>query len=313
MTDLSYIAPPVNVALIKKELNKNVFIRNTGKLNNEIYIVNVHNAPNTVREVGRLRELTFASADGGTGKEVDLDELDLNEHCYQQLIVWNPEEQEIVGGYRFIDGAVISAHGDWQHDLSMSHYFQFSNKFITDYLPFSIELGRSWVQPKYQPANDPRKGMFALDNIWDGLGAICLKYEHMKYFYGKVTMYPTYNRTARNHVLNFLNHYFPDHQNLMTPLVGAEVPQLKMNTDLFPIDSDDFAKSFKTGQRNLNRLCNEHGESIPPLIKQYMGLSPRMMTFGTFINKDFGNVEETGILIPIDSIYEDKKERYIRW
>jgi hypothetical protein len=313
MTDLSYIAPPVNVALIKKELNKNVFIRNTGKLNNEIYIVNVHNAPNTVREVGRLRELTFASADGGTGKEVDLDELDLNEHCYQQLIVWNPEEQEIVGGYRFIDGAVISAHGDWQHDLSMSHYFQFSNKFIADYLPFSIELGRSWVQPKYQPANDPRKGMFALDNIWDGLGAICLKYEHMKYFYGKVTMYPSYNRTARNHVLNFLNHYFPDHQNLMTPLVGAEVPQLKMNTDLFPIDSDDFAKSFKTGQRNLNRLCNEHGESIPPLIKQYMGLSPRMMTFGTFINKDFGNVEETGILIPIDSIYEDKKERYIRW
>jgi hypothetical protein len=263
--------------------------------------------------VGRLRELTFASADGGTGKEVDLDELDLNEHCYQQLIVWNPEEQEIVGGYRFIDGAVISAHGDWQHDLSMSHYFQFSNKFIADYLPFSIELGRSWVQPKYQPANDPRKGMFALDNIWDGLGAICLKYEHIKYFYGKVTMYPSYNRTARNHVLNFLNHYFPDHQNLMTPLVGAEVPQLKMNTDLFPIDSDDFAKSFKTGQRNLNRLCNEHGESIPPLIKQYMGLSPRMMTFGTFINKDFGNVEETGILIPIDSIYEDKKERYIRW
>ena len=313
MTDLSYIAPPVDVALIKKELTKNVFIRSTGKLNNEIYIVNVHNAPNTVREVGRLRELTFASADGGTGKEVDLDELDLNEHCYQQLIVWNPEEQEIVGGYRFIDGAVISAHGDWQHDLSMSHYFQFSKKFIADYLPFSIELGRSWVQPKYQPANDPRKGMFALDNIWDGLGAICLKYEHMKYFYGKVTMYPTYNRTARNHVLNFLNHYFPDHQNLMTPLVGAEVPQLKMNADFFPIDSNDFAKSFKTGQRNLNKLCNEHGESIPPLIKQYMGLSPRMMTFGTFINKDFGNVEETGILIPIDSIYEDKKERYIRW
>ena len=202
-----------------------------------------------------MRELTFASADGGTGKEVDLDDLDLNEHCYQQLIVWNPEEQEIVGGYRFIDGAEITANGDWQHDLSMSHYFQFSEKFIADYLPFSIELGRSWVQPKYQPANDPRKGMFALDNIWDGLGAICLKYEHIKYFYGKVTMYPSYNRTARIMCSTFSITIFPDDQNLMTPIVRAEVPELKMNTELFPIDSIDFAKSFKTGQRNLNRVC----------------------------------------------------------
>ena len=95
MLDLSYIAPPVAKALLKSELSAERFIRKTGKLDNEIYIVNIHNAPNVVREVGRLREITFASADGGTGKEVDLDELDLNEHCYQQLIVWNPEEEEI--------------------------------------------------------------------------------------------------------------------------------------------------------------------------------------------------------------------------
>ncbi|MAZ96896.1 MAG: hemolysin [Flavobacteriales bacterium] len=310
--DLSYIAPPVDIDLLKKELTKKRFIRSTGKLNNEIYIVNIHNAPNTVREVGRLRELTFASANGGTGKEVDLDHFDLNEFCYQQLIVWNPEDEEIVGGYRFIDGAVISSKGDWKNDLSMSHYFNFNDKFISEYLPKSIELGRSWVQPKYQPANDPRKGMFALDNIWDGLGAICLKYAHVEYFYGKVTMYPSYNITARDHVLNFLKYYFPDHENLMSPSAAAEVPKLKMTADLFPIDYSDFAKSFKTGQRNLNRICSQYGESIPPLIKQYMGLSPSMMTFGTFINNDFGNVEETGILIPIDSIYEDKKERYIR-
>ncbi len=312
MADLNYIASPVDVALIKKELTKDAFIRVTGKLNNEIYIVNFHNAPNTIREVGRLRELTFASADGGTGKEVDLDNLDVSEYCYQQLIVWNPEEQEIVGGYRFIDGADITEKGDWQKDLSMSHYFQLSEKFISEYLPFSIELGRSWVQPKYQPVNDPRKGMFALDNIWDGLGAICLKYKHIKYFYGKVTMYPSYNENARNYVLNFLKHYFPDNQNLMTPLVEVKVPQLKMSSELFPIDSNDFAKSFRIGQRNLSRFCNEYGESIPPLIKQYMALSPSMMSFGTFKNNDFGNVEETGILIPIDSIYEDKKERYIK-
>lgn len=312
MIDLSYIAPPVDTALLKSELTKERFIRTTGKLDNEIYIVNIHNAPNVVREVGRLREITFASADGGTGKEVDLDELDLSEYCYQQLIVWNPEEEEIVGGYRFIDGAVIAAHGDWKHDLSMGHYFDFSERFIAEYLPKSIELGRSWVQPKYQPANDPRKGMFALDNIWDGLGAICLKYDHIEHFYGKVTMYPTYNREARNYVLNFLRHYFPDTEGLMVPSVAADVPVVDLDAELFPVDAEDFAKSFKMGQRNLNKVCTTFGESIPPLIKQYMGLSPKMMTFGTFINADFGNVEETGILIPIETIYDDKKERYIR-
>ena len=98
----------------------------------------------------------------------------------------------------------------------------------------------------------------------------------------------------------------------MAPSVEADVPAVDLDTELFPIDTEDFAKSFKMGQRNLNKICTTFGESIPPLIKQYMGLSPKMKTFGTFINADFGDVEETGILIPIDTIYDDKKERYIR-
>lgn len=312
MQDLSYIRPAVEVSLLESELTSERFVRHTSKLNNEIYIVDVHNAPNVVQEVGRLRELTFASADGGTGQPVDLDELDLSQIPYQQLIVWNPEEKEIVGGYRFIDGAVVAEKGDVRHDLSMGHYFEFSPSFVTDYLPYSIELGRSWVQPKYQPAVDPRKGMFALDNIWDGLGAITLKYDHLKYFYGKVTMYPTYNREARNMVLNFLAHYFPDVEGLMKPIVAAEVPSMDFSKD-WPMDSEDFATSFKKGTRALNKMVSEHGESIPPLIKQYMSLSPAMKTFGTFINKDFGNVEETGILIPVDEIYEEKRTRYIKF
>lgn len=105
MIDLSYIRPAVPVQDIKKELTQERFVRFTSKLNNEIYIVNVQNSPQTVQEVGRLRELTFASANGGTGNPVDLDELDLGDNPYEQLIVWNPEEEEIVGGYRFIDGA----------------------------------------------------------------------------------------------------------------------------------------------------------------------------------------------------------------
>ena len=312
MIDLSHIRPAVPVEAIKAELTQERFVRYTSKLNNEIYILNVHNSPETVQEVGRLRELTFASADGGTGKPVDLDELDLSDNPYQQLIVWNPEEEEIVGGYRFIDGATVAGgKGNPQHDLSMGHYFQFSPQFLEEYLPHSIELGRSWVQPKYQPAVDPRKGMFALDNIWDGLGAIVLKYENMRHFYGKVTMYPSYDRNARNWVLNFLEHYFPDTEGLMHPILQAELPKLPGLEQHFPIDRLDFSTNFKKGLRNLGKLTSEFGESVPPLIKQYMVLSPEMKTFGTFVNADFGNVEETGILISVDKIYEEKRSRYI--
>ena len=313
MQDLSYLRPAVPVEDLKKELTSDKFVRYTSKLNNEIYFVNAHNAPQVVQEIGRLRELTFATADGGTGNPVDLDDMDLGEIPYQQLIVWNPEEEEIVGGYRFIDGKVVADKGDWKDDLSMGHYFSFTPEFVENYLPYSIELGRSWVQPKYQPAVDPKRGLFALDNIWDGLGAIVKRYDHLKYFYGKVTMYPTYDRVARNMVLSFLKHFFPDTAGLMTPTVAADVEFLPNMDELFPIDSTDFEKSFKNGLRQLGKMVGEHGESVPPLIKQYMTLSPKMMTFGTFVNKDFGAVEETGILIPVDEIYSAKKDRYIQF
>ena len=313
MQDLSYLRPAVPVEDLKKELTSDKFVRYTSKLNNEIYFVNAHNAPQVVQEIGRLRELTFATADGGTGNPVDLDDMDLGEIPYQQLIVWNPEEEEIVGGYRFIDGKVVAEKGDWKHDLSMGHYFSFTPEFVENYLPHSIELGRSWVQPKYQPAVDPKRGLFALDNIWDGLGAIVKRYDHLKYFYGKVTMYPTYNREARNMVLSFLKHFFPDTAGLMTPTVAADVEFLPNMDERFPIDPADFEKSFKNGLRQLGKMVGEHGESVPPLIKQYMTLSPKMMTFGTFVNKDFGAVEETGILIPVDEIYSAKKDRYIQF
>jgi hypothetical protein len=313
MQDLSYLRPAVPVEDLKKELTSDKFVRYTSKLNNEIYFVNAHNAPQVVQEIGRLRELTFATSDGGTGNPVDLDEMDLGEIPYQQLIVWNPEEEEIVGGYRFIDGKVVAEKGDWKHDLSMGHYFSFTPEFVENYLPNSIELGRSWVQPKYQPAVDPKRGLFALDNIWDGLGAIVKRYDHLKYFYGKVTMYPTYDREARNMVLSFLKHFFPDTAGLMTPTMAADVAFLPNMDELFPIDPTDFEKSFKSGLRQLGKMVGAHGESVPPLIKQYMTLSPKMMTFGTFVNKDFGAVEETGILIPVDEIYSAKKDRYIQF
>lgn len=306
MVNVDYIIPPVDRKLIEKELNKDTFIRKTNKGNNEIYIINHHNSPNVMREIGRLRELTFASSGGGTGKEVDIDEYDISENCYDQLIVYSREDQEIASGYRFIDCSKLLKGDSDDLALSTRHYFNFSKQFIQEYLPYTIELGRSWVQPKFQPTVDPRKGIFALDNLWDGLGALVVDYPHIKYFMGKVTMYTNYNAEARDAILYFMKYFFPDNDNLVTP-----IHPLSINHELEEFKADLTGKDFNDGLKVLQHFTRDRGEGVPPLISNYMQLSPTMKSFGTATNPDFGGVEETGILIKIDDVYEKKKDRHV--
>ncbi len=301
------IIPPVERELLELELNDKRFVRDTNKGNNKIYFINHHNSPHTMREVGRLREVAFRDAGGGTGHELDIDEYDTHESCYEQLIVWDPEEKEIIGGYRFITGTVALRDDYGEYGLSTAHYFDFSDKMKTDYLPYSIELGRSWVQPKYQASVNPRKGLFALANIWDGLGALIVNYPEMKYFFGKVTMYTSYNAEARDILLSFLSHYFPDKEKLCTPK-----PELfsGFNDSLFKANfTEDM--DFAEGSRLLHKLLKERGEWIPPLINIYMNLSSTTKTFGTAHNPDFGDVEETGLMVTIADIHPDVIERHV--
>lgn len=301
------IIDPIDRDVIKKELNEAGLIRSTRKGNNEIYIINHHNSPHVMREIGRLRELSFRTSGGGTGEALDIDENDTSEYCYQQLIVWSPEDEEIIGGYRFIDCGLIPLDQE-EIPLSTAHYFDFSEEFRKDYLPHTIELGRSWVQPMFQPSVNPKKGLFALDNIWDGLGAIVRENEHIQYFFGKVTMYPSYNTLCRNALLYFMHMYFPDKDSLMKAYHPLELNHSEAEyLDLF--DGTDFKEDFK----KLNLFIREHGEFIPPLVNIYMNLSATMKTFGTAVNKEFGSVEETGILVTIKDIYEDKKERHLNY
>lgn len=307
MTDnIEPIIDPIDRSLLKKELTKERFARQTRKGENEIYIVNHHNSPNVVLEIGRLRELSFRTAGGGTKKSIDLDDYDTRELCYEQLIVWSPEDEEIIGGYRFIDCAKVIESGVTPLPMSTSHYFNFSENFVKNYLPTTIELGRSWVQPMFQPSVNPRKGLFALDNIWDGLAVLTIVYPNLKYFFGKVTMYPEYDRECRDFLLHFIRHYFPDKDNLVTTIHPL---QQEYNEREFQalIEGLDFKEGFKV----LNQYVRSRGENVPPLVNIYMHLSPTMKTFGTAVNPDFGGVEETGILVTIADIFEDKKERHI--
>ncbi|MBP3229621.1 MAG: GNAT family N-acetyltransferase [Prevotella sp.] len=300
------IIQPVDKQLVKAELTRERQLRMTNKSHNEIYVITAHQAPNVMREIGRLREIAFREAGGGTGKEVDIDEFDTCENCYKQLIVWNPEAEEIIGGYRYLCGTDWELDDNGQPILATSHMFHFSKKFLDEYMPRTIELGRSFVSLPYQSSRMGAKSLFALDNLWDGLGALTVIKPNVKYFFGKMTMYPSYVRKGRDMILYFLKKHFDDKENLIIPM-----KPLKIETDERELQALFCEDNFKKDYRILNAEVRKLGFNIPPLVNAYMSLSPTMKLFGTAINYGFGDVEETGILIAVDEILEEKRIRHI--
>lgn len=299
------VIDPLDRLLLEDELTKEKFVRKTNNGNNEIYIITNANSPNVMKEIGRLRELTFRSAGGGTGKDMDIDEFDTVEPQYKQIIVWNPEDKEIVGAYRYIRCKDALKENGRLH-MATADLFYFSEKFMNDYLPSTIELGRSFVQPFYQPVQHSRRGMFSLANIWDGLGAIIVDNPDIKYFFGKVTMYPHFNSFARDLIYFFLLKYFPDNDNLLRP-----IKSLPYSTDVKLLDSIFDKNNYEEDYKILSKNVRNLNENIPPLVNAYMKLSPNMRIFGTAINKEFGDVYETGMLMDISNIYDYKIERHI--
>ncbi len=296
------VAPAVDRAKLLAELTPERKVRNTNKADNEIYIFSAAECPSLMREVGRLREETFREAGGGTGLEVDIDSGDTATNGYLQLIVWDSAEQEIVGGYRF-----IICEGSNPKHLSTEHYFDFSERFRAEYLPSTIELGRSFVQCKYQPRRN-RKGIYALDNLWDGLGALIVLNPGCKYFFGKITMYTSFNPEARQIILGFFHHFYPDRERLMSAKQPLDV-SLSPEASAAMFNATTYDENYKI----MMQAVRSYGENIPPLFNAYMSLSSTMHTFDTFLNTDFGEVEETGILITMRDIYPEKLERYTQW
>ncbi len=304
--EMEDLIPKVDRKLLIRELNEDRFVRNTNFGKNQIFIVNNNNAPTVMHEIGRLREISFREAGGGTGKSMDIDSNDMGDKPFQQLIVWNPKKQEIVGGYRFIHGKDLDRDDRGNVKTPTSKLFHLSEEFIKTYLPRTIELGRSFVQPDYQPTKNLRLGLYSLDNLWDGLGALIVHNPDVEYFFGKITMYPHTNLLAREAIMFFLNKFFPDHDNLIYPY---EPVGLKNDPVFFEqlFNANDYSGNFKI----LQQFVRQQNENIPPLVNAYMSLSSTMKTFGTSINKTFGNVEETAILIKIPDIFIEKKERHL--
>ncbi len=300
------IVAPVSREELYAELTPDKLLRKTNKGGNEIYITTAHESPAIMHELGRLREITFRDAGGGTGKETDIDQYDLQEKPYIQLFVWDPDAKEILGGYRYMLCANAPRDENGEVMMATSRVFHFSKEFVDDYLPYTLELGRSFVQPAYQSSKAGAKALFALDNLWDGLGALTVDHPEIKYFFGKITMYEHFHSEARNLIQYFFKKYFRDKSNLAYPRMPVEF-DIDMSAMQQLFVGKDYAEDYKI----LVQSVRAFGENIPPLVNAYMNLSPSMKTFGTIRNEKFGNVLETGIILTIKDIYDVKVDRHI--
>ena len=305
------IIDPIPVPLLLEELTQERFFRKTNNGHNEIYILNAFNAPNVMREIGRLREISFRDSGGGTGLDCDLDVFDFDpENHFEQLIVWNPYDQAIVGGYRFLMCDHLKVNDQGQVETPTSELFHYSERFIKEYLPYPIELGRSFVQPDYQPSKSLSKGIYSLDNLWDGLGSLIHLLPQARYFFGKVTMYPQLERGSRDMILYFMKTQFTDPDRLVYPYPELELPITMDEETLRSIfTGDGYAENY----RILVKQVRERGAAVPPLVNAYMSLSTTMRSFGTALNAPFGDVEETGILVTIKDILKEKTERHMTY
>ena len=300
------VIDPVSVDLLKAELTPDRKLCDTNKSDNEIYVVNCHNAPNVLQEIGRLREIAFRDSGGGTGASVDLDDFDFkDDRLYQQIVIWDPDASAILGGYRYILGTDVNLDAEGQPILASAHLFHFSDEFIQDYLPHTIELGRSFVAPEYQSSKAGAKAIFALDNLWDGLAAVMLQHADMMYYFGKMTVYPDYDKAALDLIQRFLWKHFPDADKLIRPKQSYDIVTNPRLLDLILKDED-----YKMDYRNLKDAIRRLGTGIPPLVNSYMNASPKMKMFGSAINDEFFDAIETGILIGFEEMYADKRDRH---
>ncbi len=298
---------PIDRKLLKAELSRDKFVRPTNKANNEIYIITAHDSPNVMKEIGRLREAAFRIWGGGTGKEIDTDSHDFMKKPYKQLVVWNPEAEEIVGGYRYLFGRDVEFDKEGQPKFTMGHLFSFSDKFIKEYLPFTIELGRAFVNPEYQTSKMGVKSLFALDNLWDGLGSLIHNEKNAHYFIGKVTIYESYSKIARELLYEYMFLHCPDSENLIKPKKEYKVSDEGKQIAKTILTEEKSEKNYKALQKAVRKI----GTTVPPMFNAYIGLTDTMKMFGTMTDPDFSGAHETGIMLTIGDLTEPKRKRYI--
>ncbi len=291
------IAHPEERKCIRSELKNSTLLGQTSD-GKKIYLYASEENSALLKEIGRLREVTFRKVEEGTGEKRDVDFFDKH---YKHIILWDEEELEVVGAYRIGEANFISdylgAEGFYSHTL-----FEFTPAF-EPYLHNAIELGRSFVQPRYW-------GSRALDYLWQGIGAYLFANPHIRYMYGPVSLSDVYPKMAKNLIITFYTLYFSPSSTLVKARNGYFMSHAEMKEAEAFFTGDDYKADFLTlkEQLSLMNLC------VPTLYKQYTELCDEGgICFLDFnIDKAFGNCVDSFILVDINKIKEAKKARYIK-
>ncbi len=284
---------------IKKEL-KNAELLGQTKDGKIIYLYEWSSANATLlNEIGRLRELSFRQVGEGVNKKRDIDKYD---RYYKHIVLWDNEDLEIVGAYRIgITSEIVKAHS--LEALYTYSLFDYKEGF-NNYLENSIELGRSFVQPKYW-------GSRALDYLWQGIGAYLRNNPQIKYLYGGVSISQSYPKVAKDMILHFYESYFGAKEQI----VEAQIPyHFDFNDEYMKVFQsellyDNYKEDFKTLKKALGFL----ELSVPTLYKQYADLCEEDgIKFCAYnIDKDFSDCVDSFIVLSVDRIKEKQRARYI--
>ena len=285
---------PVDVKAVKKALYQSHLLGETrdGK---KIFLYEFQDDCPVMREIARLRELTFRTVEEGTGFSLDMDRFDV---YYRQIVLWDDNDLEIVGAYRLGEGnKIMQTHG--VEGFYTNTLFELQGDFV-DLLPNSIELGRSFVQPRYW-------GQHSLDYLWYGIGAYLRERPDIKYLFGPVSISNAYPDPAKDLIISFYQQQFGQnspHAKARTPYVISDERGFGLN---------DFTHDYSSSYKILNSELKKLGVKVPTLYKQYSELciegGCHFIDFN--VDADFNDCIDGLIMVEIDKITPKKKQRYI--
>ncbi len=291
------IIHPIDKQVLTREFKNAQHIGSTSD-QKKIMLTSSEDSPSILKEISRLREITFRKVGEGTGKKKDLDNFD---KYYKHLVVWDENELEIIGAYRIGLGKdIVMEKGP--DGFYTSTIFKYEKEFIEKYMPTGVELGRSFVQKKYWNTN-------ALNYLWQGIGAFLAHHEQVKYMFGGVSISNSYPESAKKMIVYYFKKWFGEEHQLAKAISKFNIP----HHSLSKFDELFNGSSYKEDYKILKRMLKPYGYSVPILYKHYSELcyegGVKFLDFA--IDESFENCIDGLILVDVDLIKDDKRARYI--
>ncbi len=288
ITAMEALIAPIPKVLLQAEistLSQNCLLLKRGKF--EVYLAPASLIPNVLKEIGRLRELTFRAAGEGTGKRLDIDHYD---KYYQNLFIWDTTEQRIVGGYRLGAGtSIFEAYG--VDGFYINSLFNIKKGFIKT-LQKSVELGRSYIVPDYQ------KNHFPLFLLWRGILTFLNQNPNYRYLIGPVSISKDYSEISRSMIIAFVKRYCFDHKNAR--YFEARTPYKPIVNE---IEIEDQITQFDGKLKNLETFLESIEQiniRVPILLKQYSRQNAKFISFN--IDPNFSNALDGLMLLDLKNV-----------